>query len=229
MSAGILEVHPELLQAGLSVAAVVARGVDNGRTSPELLAYRRKVGRELADYWKNRSLSSHPTFQEYERVHRLFGVAGVPAAPEKLLRYVRRHQDLTAAGAAVDCYNLVSTKTLLSIGAHDLAKLETPVTLRRATAEDEFVPLEETVSRSVAGEYAYIDPRGRVICRMEVLQGDATKVETSSRDIVFFLQDNLALEASQLLKGCWLLAELIEVFCGGTVELAAYVDARRGT
>jgi DNA/RNA-binding domain of Phe-tRNA-synthetase-like protein len=225
----MLHVDPELLRAGLSAAVVVARGVDNGRTSPELMAYRRKVGRELAEHWKNRSLSSHPVFHEYERVHQLFGVAGEPAAPEKLLRYVRRHQDLTAAGAAVDCYNLVSAKTLLSIGAHDLARLETPVTLRRATDRDVFIPLDETAPRPVAGEYAYIDPHGRVICRLEVLQGDHTKVDTTSRDIVFFLQDNQAFGASRLLEGCWLLAELIEVFCGGQAELAGYVDARRQT
>lgn len=227
MSPALLDVDTELLQAGLSAAVVVARGVDNGRTPPELMAYRREVGRGLAEHWKSRSLSSHPVFREYERVHRLFGVADEPAAPEKLLRYVRRHQDLTAAGAAVDCYNLVSAKTLLSIGAHDLAKLEAPIILRRATVGDLFIPLGETTPRPVAGEYAYVDSRDRVICWLEVLQGEHTKVEAESRDIVFFLQDNLALEAGQLLKGCWLLAELIEVFCGGTVELAGYVDARR--
>lgn len=225
----MLNVEPELLRAGLSAAVLVARGVDNGRTSPELMVYRRKVGRELAEYWKSRSLSSHPVFQEYERVHRLFGVAEEPAAPEKLLRYVRRHQDLAAAGAAVDCYNLVSAKTLLSIGAHDLSRLELPVTLRRTTDEDVFVPLGESGRRSVAGEYAYVDPRGRVICRMEVLQGDHTKVDSGSRDIVFFLQDNRALAAGKLLESCWFLAELIERFCGGSAELVGYIDARSQT
>jgi DNA/RNA-binding domain of Phe-tRNA-synthetase-like protein len=222
---GMLEVSSELLELGLATAVVVARGVENSRTPAELMAYRREVGRALGAFWKNRSLSSHPVFQEYERIHRLFGVADLPAAPEKILRYVRRHQDLPSAGAVVDCYNIVSAKSLLSIGAHDLAKLKTPVTLRRVEPGDVFVPLEETAPRSCAGEYAYVDPDGAIICRMEVLQGDSSKVEPPSRDIVLFLQGNARLSSADLLAGCWLLVELIETFCGGAAELAGFREA----
>jgi DNA/RNA-binding domain of Phe-tRNA-synthetase-like protein len=223
----MLTVDPALLQAGLSVAAVVARGVDNSRTSPALLTYRRQVSRELAAYWKNRSLSSHPVLAEYERVHRLFGVENEPAAPEKLLRTLRRHEDLGAAGAVVDCYNLVSARTLVSIGAHDLARFETPITLRPTTANDRFFPLGETQPQNVADEYAYVEPDGRVICRLEVLQAEHSKVTAEARDIAFFLQDNRALGAGELLKASWHLAELVTTFCGGTAELVSFHDARR--
>ncbi len=221
----MLEVAPELLELGLSTAVVVARGVDNSRTPAGLTAYRREVGNELAAFWKNRSLSSHPVFQEYERVHRLFGVAAVLAAPEKILRYMRRHQDLPAAGAVVDCYNLVSAKSLLSIGAHDLAKLKTPVTLRRVEPEDSFIPLDETAPYSCEGEYAYVDSGGEIVCRMEVLQGDASKVEAESRDIAFFLQGNARLNSTDLLASAWFLAELIETFCSGKAELIGFREA----
>jgi DNA/RNA-binding domain of Phe-tRNA-synthetase-like protein len=225
----MLQVSPELLQVGLSTAVVVARGVDNSRNPPELMAYRRSVGRQLGSYWKNRSLSTHPAIQEYERVHRLFGVAGEPAAPEKILRYVRRHQDFMVAGAVVDSYNIVSAKTMLSIGAHDLSKLNTPVALRRIEAEDVFVPLDETSPRSCVGEYAYVDPDHRVICRMEALQGDHSKVDGGSRDIVFFLQGNAALSGQELLAGSWLLVELIETFCRGKAELVEFLEAMTGS
>lgn len=221
----MLEVSPELLELGLSTSVVVARGVDNSRTPPELMAYRREVGRQLGAFWKNRSLSTHPALREYERVHRLFGVADERAAPEKLLQYVRRHQDFTATGAVVDCYNIVSAKTLLSIGAHDLAKLKTPVTLRRVEPSDVFIPLEETAPRSCAGEYAYVDPEGGIICRMEVLQGDYSKVDARSRDVVFFLQGNAELGPADVLAGSWLLIEMIETFCGGSAELAGFLEA----
>ena len=224
----MLQVASELLQLGLSTSVVVARGVDNSRTPPELLAYRREVGRRLGAYWKKRSLSIHPALQEYERVHRLFGVAGEPAAPEKILRYVRRHQDFTAAGAIVDTYNIVAAKTLLSIGAHDLAKLKTPVSLRRVEADDVFIPLATTAPRSCAGEYAYVDPDHKVICRMEVLQGNHSSVDGGSRDVVFFLQGNAAIRSQDLLSGSWLLAELLETFCGGTAELHQFIETPAG-
>jgi DNA/RNA-binding domain of Phe-tRNA-synthetase-like protein len=225
----MLKVAPELLRLGLSTAVLVARGIDGSRTPPELAAYRRNVGRQLAAFWKNRKLSAHPALQEYEQLHRRFGVMDEPAAPVKILRYVRRHQDFTEAGALVDCYNLVSARTLLSLGAHDLAKLKTPITLRFVQPDDVFIPLGESTPRDCRGEYAYVDPDGQIICRMEVLQCEATKVNAASRDVVVFFQGNREIPGKDLLAGVWLLAELLERFCGGTAELIGYLEATGGT
>jgi DNA/RNA-binding domain of Phe-tRNA-synthetase-like protein len=221
-----LNVAPDLLEMGLSASAVVARDVDNTHTPPVLMAYRRDVAHRLAAFWRNRSVAAHPAIREYHRVHELFGAVEEPSAPEKLLMYVRRHRDFPSAGAIVDCYNIVSTNTMLGIGAHDFGKLSTPVTLRRCTSDDVFVPLGETEEHRLPGEYGYVDPQGRIICRLEVLQCDYSKVTRESRHVVFFLQGNRCLSAAVLLKGSWLLAEMIEAFCGGTAEIVDFFDAR---
>lgn len=220
-----LKVDSGLLGQGLATAAIVARGIDNGRISPELLAYRRGVGRRLAAHWKNRSVSTHPAIREYHRLHSLYGVENEPPSPEKLVTYVRRNQDFTSTGALVDCYNMVSARTLLSIGAHDLAKYSPPITLRVCDSQDEFVPLGQTERQSVAGEYGYVDANRRVICRLEVLQGEFSKTSRDSQDVAFFLQGNACLSAGVLLKGAWLLAELLERFTGAGAELVAFYDA----
>lgn len=221
-SGPVLEVTPELLDLGLGTAVLVARGLDNGRNPPELIAYRRQLARELAAYWKNRSITAHPAIREYHRVHARFGADDEPASPERLITFVRRRRDLTGANAVVDCYNLVSARTLLSIGAHDLEKLRTPITLRRLEDGDRFRPLGESDARTCDGEYGYVDPAGRVICRMETLQCDETKVEPHSKDVVFFLQANAALTSTDLLHGTWLLAEMVEELLGGRCELAGF-------
>lgn len=219
-----LDVAPNLLEMGLSAAALVARNVDNTRTVPELIAYRRAVGRRLAAFWKNRSITAHPAIREYHRVHEQFGAMGEPPAPEKLVTYVRRNRDFTASGAVVDCYNIVSARTLLSIGAHDVDKLAAPVTLRLTTPADVFVPLGETEPQPLSEEYAYVDTQGSIICRLDVLQCEHTKTTRESRDIAFFLQGNRYLPTSILLKGAWLLSEMVTSFCGGAVELVGFFD-----
>jgi DNA/RNA-binding domain of Phe-tRNA-synthetase-like protein len=221
----MLEVAADLLELGLCAGAVVARGVRGGKTPPELLAYRKQAGARLAAFWKNRSISAHPAIAEYHRLHEQFGARGQVPAPEKLITYIRRKKDLTAAGPVVDCYNLVSARTLLSIGAHDLAKFTPPITLRSCTPKDMYTPLGQTDPVSVAGEYAYVDADYRVICRLEVLQGDFSKVTAETRDVVFFLQGNRLLPSTILLKGAWLLAEMITRFCGGSCELVSFHDA----
>lgn len=220
----VFDVTPEMFESGLPVAVLIARNVDNARTVPELLAYRRAMGQRLAAYWKQRSIATHPVIREYQRIHELVGAAKQQSAPEKLISYVGRNRDFTASGAVVDCYNIVSARTLLSIGAHDLERLTLPVTLRRTTAGDLFVPLGQSEPQQLAGEYGYVDPHGRVICRLDVLQCEHTKVTRESRHIIFFLQGNRLLPATVLLKGAWLLAEMISVFCGGSVELVSFFD-----
>jgi DNA/RNA-binding domain of Phe-tRNA-synthetase-like protein len=221
----MLDLAPEVVRLGLSTAVVVARGVVQTPAPAALMDYRRAAARRLAAQWKGVSLSSHPVLAEYERVHEWFGVQEQLAAPHKLLHYVTRHKDLPAAGAVVDCYNIVSAKTLLSIGAHDAAKLKTPITLRPLTGQDLFQPLLSHESRSCAGEYGYVDPDHRVICRMEVLQSDLTKVVPETRDVVFFLQGNRQIDSKDLLAGAWLLAELVERFLGASTELVSFQDA----
>lgn len=218
-----LEISPEVAREGLSVAVLVARGIDNAKIGRELIAYRRGVAGALAGHWKNRSISSHPAVREYERLHERFGAAAERASPEVVLSYVRRAGDFTSAGPVVDCYNIVSARTLLSNGAHDPARLALPVSLRRLTAEDLFVPLGEPAERrDCSGEYGYVDAERRVICRLDVLQGDGSKLTPASTEAVLFLQGNARLPDGVLLTGSWLLAELLERFCGGDVELVEF-------
>ena len=184
----LLTIAPEWLKAGLSVAALRVRNVDGTRVSPELLAYRRTYAKQLAEYWKNRSLSAHPVFAEYHRLHALAGVASEFPAPEKLLLYVRRNHDFAASGSVVDCYNLVSARTLLSIGAHDFDALQTPVILRTLTEKDTFQPLGSLGRLGPAEGYGYVNDDGRIVCWLDVLQCEDSKVTRTSKDIVSFLQ-----------------------------------------
>ncbi len=218
----ILDVAPEMRDIGLSTAVLIARGLDNSKTVPELLAYRKVAGKRLASAWKSRFVSEHPAIQEYHRVHELFGVKDTRPAPEELVQYVRRNRDFTASGAVIDCYNVASARTLLSMGAHDLDRLELPIAFRRTTQLDTFQPLGTVEGQDVREEFGYVDVRGRVICRMDVLQCDWSKVTKSTRNVVFFIQGNRFLPASVLLKGSWLLAETVTRFCGGEIELAEF-------
>lgn len=221
----VLNVEPAILEMGLSVAALVARNVDNTQIKPGLIAYRRHVAGQLADYWKNRSAQAHPVIEEYHRVHHQFGQLQEPPAPQKLINHLRRNRDLTSSSALVDCYNLVSARTLLSIGAHELGKLALPITLRIAGAGDVFVPLGETKPLELVAEFAYIDANRSIICRADVLQCEGSKTTRDSRDVLFFFQGNRLLPATVMLKGIWLLSEMVTSFCGGTTELVSFFDA----
>ena len=221
----LLSVTPEIRAQGLSTAVLTVKGIESAASSRELLAMRRAAARRIANHWKNRSISSHPAIREYHRVHEFFGVPGEPPAPEKLILHLRRNKALNPTSGLVDCYNIVSARTLLSIGAHDLDQLDFPIALRRLGEKDVFQPLGTGETQRLPGEFGYVDPNGYVICRMDVLQCEWSKVTKDTRNAIVFIQGNRFLAPGSLLTGTWLLAEMASRFCGAEVELVHFSRA----
>lgn len=219
-----LQIEQNILEQGLSCAVVVAR-LPGTIPGAEFSIYRKSVAEQIAGFWKNKSVSQHPILQSYRDLHNHYTGSPEPAAPEKLLTYVRRAKNFTSAGAMVDCYNMVSARTLLSLGAHDLSKLDLPISLRICTNEDEFIPLGQSERKEVEGEYGYVDRSNRVICRMDVLQCEFSKATKEASEVIFFLQGNRHLSPATLLKGCWMLAETINYFFGGECKLTDFIAA----
>jgi len=72
------------------------------------------------------------------------------------------------------------------------------------------------------GEFGYVANSGHVICRLDVLQCEWSKVTKNSKSVVFILQGNKHIPYSTLLKGSWLLSEIISYFCCAEVELVDF-------
>src|SRR4029077_12602359 len=96
---------------------------------------------------------------------------------ERLLAFALKRADLPAVNSLVDAYNLVSLRSSCSLGAHDLDRIALPVSLRLLTGEESFTPLgTDRPAPVTAGEYGYVDASNRLLCRLDVLQADFSKV-----------------------------------------------------
>lgn len=220
----IFEISDEISREGVAVCVLVAREIDNTAWHPTLTAYREKSGASVSAFWQNRSVSSHPAIREYHRLHTLFGIAEEKSSAEFLLSIVQRNRDFTKTNPLVDCYNIVSAETLISIGAHDLEKITLPITMRTLGPDDVYVPLNETEPRRVDGEYGFVDHAHRVICRADIKQADFSKTTADTRDAMVILQDNRALKGGKLLNAARMVSELLTTFCGTRCEVVAYCD-----
>src|SRR5262249_29975205 len=100
-----------------------------------------------------------------------------PPSVERLLTFALKRGDLPAVNALVDAYNLASVRSLGPPGAHDLDGIAPPVALRLLTGGEPFTPLGRGAAEPVnPGEYGYVDAAGRVLCRLDVLQAEFSKV-----------------------------------------------------
>jgi len=120
----------------------------------------------------------------------------------------------------VDIYNLVSVKTRLALGAHDLSHVRGGVHLRRTTGRERFLPLGASEPKPVrTGAYAYVDDSDEVLCWLEVRQVETTKVTLESRDCFYIIQGNSRVPQEALRSAAEELITLTKRFCGGEARL----------
>jgi len=111
------------------------------------------------------NLASHPDIARWRDTFSAMGAkpSKYRSSLEALARRVAKGQEMWNVSSVVDCYNCASVTALLSMGAHDTAKLDGAVTLRHGRVGERFFPLGD------GGEAVDVDPRN-------ILYADESKV-----------------------------------------------------
>jgi DNA/RNA-binding domain of Phe-tRNA-synthetase-like protein len=142
------------------------------------------------------------------------------ASPENLLRWLLKNGELPALNVVVDIYNLVSVRTRLALGAHDMARVTGGITLRLTNGSEGFVPLGSAEAKAVrAGEYAYVDDGNDVLCRLEVRQVEKTKVGPGTTGCFYIVQGNAATPDALIREAAGEVIALTTRFCGGEARM----------
>jgi DNA/RNA-binding domain of Phe-tRNA-synthetase-like protein len=219
-------VASECRALGLRAGAVVFRNVRVGPRSAEL---RSEIAAEAAAvrarFPDPRAVWSLPEVIRYEEALRAVGVNPRKTRPSvgRLLTFACKHGDLPAVNSLVDAYNLASVRTLCSMGAHDLDLIALPVALRLLRGDEPFTPLggerEEPVT---AGEFGYMDAANRVLCRLDVLQAEFSKVTARTGSALLIIEGTTA-HAPEALRAAFDDAvALVTRHCGGSAEVVAF-------
>ncbi len=160
---------------------------------------------------------NNPILQGYKNIYLQLSKAGIPPA-ENLLQLVQKNKRLPNINTFVDSYNLISLHSFLSIGAHDVAKIQGDLRFVITDGSEKYTPLGSSVLFPVsAGEYACRDSE-KIICRMDVKQCDATKITKDSKEILIYIQGNKNTPPSYLQQALRELCDLLQEICGGEYE-----------
>lgn len=208
----------EVLALGLKGAYLTLGGLSNRECDPEFAALQREVTEEVLADLSAEAIRGDPVLIGFRQLHDLVGRSNRKnvASPENLLKLLLKTGTLPRINLLVDIYNLVSIKTRLALGAHDLAKVSGNIRLRLTDGTEGFVPLGSSEGKAVApGEYAYIDGDNDILCRLEVRQVEKTKVGIDARECFYIVQGNPATEEGLLKSAVDELIRLTQRFCGG--------------
>ncbi|HLJ91652.1 MAG TPA: phenylalanine--tRNA ligase beta subunit-related protein [Gemmataceae bacterium] len=223
MANGDFIVAEECVRLGLRAGAILFRHVQVGPARSalraEIAAEVRRIREEVVDV---EAVRSDPAVMAFRAILKKVGIHPRKEQPsvERLLNFALKRGDLPAVNNLVDAYNLVSVRSLCSLGAHDFDTVAAPVALRFLTGRESFTPLGRATQIAVAaGEYGYVDAQDRVLCRLDVLQADFSKV-TANTTNAFLIIEGTTAHTPELLRQTF--ADAIEVvtrWCGGEAEV----------
>jgi DNA/RNA-binding domain of Phe-tRNA-synthetase-like protein len=224
----MLRVEEECRRLGLRAGAVVFHGLRivarNAALQEAIVCEARTIQARYESSQAVRALPEVAAFRELLRRASANPRREQPSV-ERLLNYVLKRGDLPAINQLVDAYNLVSIRSLCSLGAHDLDAIDVPVSLRLLTGEEIFAPLGSDKPVSVtAGEYGYVDARGRVLCRLDVLQAEFSKVTAATANVLLIVEGTTVHAPDHLRRTVEEVIETVTQHCGGTAQVAAWPE-----
>jgi DNA/RNA-binding domain of Phe-tRNA-synthetase-like protein len=216
----VLLITKECLGLGLRADAILFRNVTVAGSPPGLRAQIRSVAQDLRRRFGDiAALRGSSELRAFAEIYRSAGLNPKRQQPgcERLTELAWKRGDLPAINSFVDAYNMVSIKWLLSLGAHDRQAVSLPIQLTIVPRELTFTPLGASASGSVRpGEFAYLDGGGRVMCRLDLIQADFSKVTAAAGDVVVIVEGTSSHDRAAFSAARADLINLIAEFCGGS-------------
>lgn len=219
-------VSQECLDLGLRAGALV---IENLRIEPASQELRSQIDDEVR---RVRSRFGNPTeiraLPELVALHEILRSVGVkprghPPSTQKLLESAWKRGEIPEVNNLVDAYNLASMITRCSLGAHDLDHLALPVELRLFRGSESFRPLGSEEDQPVnRGEFGYVDAEARVICRLDSLQADFSKVTNRTTRALLIIESTSVHDAERLEEDFAVTREVLDRFCDVKAEVVAF-------
>lgn len=211
-------VTSQVLDLGVKIIGARITGTKNSLDSLEFGKYKQQKLQQITLDWQNKNYKDDHILQGFRDLHTQVGKSNRDfiASPESLLSRFVKKGFFPHINTIVDIYNLVSLESQLALGAHDIHYVNGNIALRLTDGTENFIPLGSSEAEKVSpGEYAYVDSQNNIVCRLEVLQVEPTKITLDSDDIFFIIQGNQNTDLDYVTKFASQLGQLVTKYCGG--------------
>lgn len=200
---------------------VRAYGVTNGPSSDELIALLRDAEAQVRSQLATEDLAEHPRMVSWRKAYRAFGAKPTKFRPsmEAMARRVLKQQEIPSISALVDIGNIVSLRFLVPAGGHAIDVMEHDIALRPAAGDEEFVAFgSDEVENPTKGEIILVEGKTVLTRRWTWRQANHTLVLPTTKDAEVNVDGLPPVELSEVKEACRQLIELIERFCGGSID-----------
>lgn len=200
---------------------VIARGVTNGESSPELVEMLRGAEASLREQIGQGDITAHPRIAAWREAFRSLNIKVSEFRPsiEAMARRVLRSNELPSINALVDIGNILSLRHLVSMGGHSLDEVTRDMVLRPASGREEFIPFgSDQLEHPAPGEIIFAEGDTVLTRRWCWRQANHTLTLPSTTAIEFNIDGLPPITRPEVESICLETAELIQRFCGGEVR-----------
>src|SRR3989344_4537687 len=209
-----LSVSPYLKKQGINVAAALITDAKVANRNSKLEGLKKDV----ADKILGGKIDNAKILNGYKEFYDKAGMKECVPAAENLIKLVKKGKKFPEINTIVDCYNLVSAETGLSLGANDMNFIKGGLVFRETRGDEKFIPLgEKNPVKINKNEYAFVDEE-EVLCRMDIKQGDKTKITKNTKSFIIYAQGNKNVGLDYLQKALKKACILLEKVCGAKYQ-----------
>lgn len=208
----------EVIDLGVKIITARITDLKNADSNTDFEFYKQAELENIRKQWEGKKYKDDPVLTGFRDLHTKVGRSNrdYVASPEGLRWSFLERGRFPHINLIVDIYNLVSLKTGLALGAHDIDKVQGNITLRLTKGDEVFIPLGKIEPVAIfPGEYGYIDDGNNVVCRLEVLQVEPTKVTTESKDVFLIIEGNANTSDEYVKQAAEEVCNMITKYCGG--------------
>ena len=200
---------------------VLAYGVSNSDSPPDLIAMLRNAEMSVRDQLDKDGLIEHPRISPWREAFRTFGAkpGQFRSSIEAMVRRVLSDNELPSINTLVDIGNVISLRYLVPIGGHAIDVVNQDIILRPAAGGEEFVPFgSEQVEHPHPGEIVFVEGNTVLTRRWCWRQANHTLTLPSTTAIEFNIDGLPPVSEDEVETICQETMGLIERFCGGRMR-----------
>ena len=222
MNTLIVNVDEEIHKLGIVVNFIVFKNIRNLESNNEFESYRQQRLANIIPGLSKKMLKDEQVLEGYRVLRTKLGLSKNKyiCSSEALLKYLLKKNTLPHVNLLVDIYNLLSVKTHVSIGAHELGMVNQHLNFRITSGDEIFIPMGSNEPVQVEkGEYAYIDGSNEILCRLDHRQCHKTRITEATRSCLLIVQGNPYTTKEQISNVAEELITLVCKYCGGEAEI----------
>ncbi|MDR3670980.1 MAG: phenylalanine--tRNA ligase beta subunit-related protein [Holophaga sp.] len=201
---------------------LVAHGVHNGPSSPELVALLREAEASVRDRLPAEQITTHPRIASWRAAFKAQGInpKDFRCSVEAMARRALKSQQLPSINALVDIGNILSLRHLLPMGGHAIDHARQGYVLRPATGQESFVPFgSDQTEHPEPGEIIYAEGDVVLTRRWSWRQANQSLTLPETTAIEFNLDGLPPVTRAELESIGAELAELVTRHCGGRIRM----------